>query len=134
MSRPFVYAANWKMNKSPQEAQAFFTELRGQSVKNEKLECLFFAPAISLVAVSNCCAETPWGWGSQNTHFEDHGAFTGENSPAVVAGLGATHGLVGHSERRSLFKEEGPLLAKKMAALLRHQTVSYTHLTLPTKA
>jgi triosephosphate isomerase len=57
------------------------------------------------------------GFGAQNCHFEAKGAFTGENSPAIIGEIGCTHALVGHSERRALFHESDHETGRKVRAL-----------------
>ena len=126
--RPFIIAANWKLNKSPIEAQkylrSFVAQVRelklisqrappGSSVK----EIVFFIPAISLWLSGDALRDTGLHWGAQNVYFENTGAFTGENSPAVVKEMGATHALVGHSERRAIFNEGDDLIARKVRAI-----------------
>lgn len=123
MSCPFVIAANWKMHKNPAQAETFFSDLKGMNLSLGDKELLFFVPAVNLATTGESCKDTAWGWGSQNSHFEKQGAFTGETSPEVIAQMGATHGLVGHSERRQMFFEDGPMLAKKMEALLVEKVV-----------
>ena len=56
-----------------------------------------------------------WALGAQNLSEHAAGAFTGEVSGAMIAEAGCRYVLVGHSERRSLFGEDGPLLARKLA-------------------
>ena len=53
--------------------------------------------------------------GAQNLHAEPKGAFTGEISGSMLAALGCRYVIVGHSERRTLFGEGGPLLSRKLA-------------------
>jgi triosephosphate isomerase len=116
----FIVAANWKMHKSPAETTEFFGSFLAQSdaVKNEMV---FFVPAINLTAVQALLRgkkiAQKIGWGAQNCYFESKGAFTGENSPALIADIGATHVLVGHSERRALFHETDEETSKKVKAL-----------------
>src|SRR6185295_7704288 len=56
--------------------------------------------------------------GAQNCHHESSGAFTGEVSAAQVKDAGATAVILGHSERRRDFREDEPLLARKLRAAL----------------
>jgi triosephosphate isomerase (TIM) len=58
--------------------------------------------------------------GAQHCHWEDSGAFTGEVSPAFLAKLDVDYVVCGHSERRELFGETDEMVAKKVAAILRH--------------
>src|SRR6266550_1707262 len=55
--------------------------------------------------------------GAQNVFHEDHGAFTGEVSPAMLAALKVDYVIVGHSERRQLFGETDQMVARKVKAV-----------------
>jgi triosephosphate isomerase len=131
--RAFVVAANWKMHKNPTETVAFFSEFlpkyaaaesAGGAVSGRaKKEVVFFVPAVDLTTAGHVLNGSDIKWGAQNCHFEMKGAFTGETSPQVLADIKATHCLVGHSERRTLFHETDDETAKKVKAL---QTVGLT--------
>jgi len=56
-----------------------------------------------------------WSLGAQNLSEHAAGAFTGEVSGAMIAEAGCRYVIVGHSERRTLFGEDGPLLSRKLA-------------------
>ena len=114
MNRKFLLLANWKMNKSPKEATEYLTvfqSLLSEDVDRKKF--IFFPQALSAHVFSK-----NWHWGGQNCFHALKGSFTGENSPLVLKQMGAGYCLLGHSERRSLFKEDNTLLAKKVKALL----------------
>lgn len=113
-----IVAGNWKLHKSPKESREFLREWKTKDVRG--LEIAFFPPATSLEAVGQELQGTAATFGPQNIYFEASGAFTGENSPAVARGLGATWALVGHSERRTLFGETDSLIAKKVQSALKH--------------
>lgn len=117
-NRPFVVAANWKMNKSPREASEYFqTFLPKLGAVPAGREILFFVPAIDIWVTREALKNSPLRWGAQNCYFEPKGAFTGENSPAVLAEIGANGCLVGHSERRALFHETDTEMGRKVKAL-----------------
>ena len=118
---PVVVAANWKMHKDPRATVSFFREFRLPR-RERRPRLLVFPPAASLAAA---VAARPDGVsiGVQNIHWEDRGAFTGEISAPIAVGAGATHALVGHSERRHLFGESDADVARKVAAALRHRLV-----------
>lgn len=115
-NRPFVVAANWKMNKSPREAVEYFKAFLPK-LGEASAEVVFFVPAIDLWVTQEILRSTPVKFGAQNTYFELKGAFTGENSPAVVAEIGAQYALVGHSERRAVFHETDTEMGRKVKTL-----------------
>ena len=112
-----IFAANWKLNKTPEEARQFVINLKNEAFKIPNFfkdhEIMIFPSAFSLEAVSSLCAGTEIGFGPQNIYFEKSGAFTGENSAEVAKSLKANLALIGHSERREIFKETSELLNKK---------------------
>ncbi len=116
-----IFAANWKLNKTPEEAREFIIRLKNEAFKIPQFfadrEIVLFPQAFSLEAVSTLCAGTAIGYGPQNIHTEKSGAFTGENSAEVALSLQSRFALVGHSERREIFKELDENLNKKAALL-----------------
>lgn len=113
----FFCAGNWKMNKTPQEATTYVRALLEAASTMELAELILLPPALLAFAVAHELESAPLAWGGQNCYAELKGAFTGENSPAVLKGMGARFCLVGHSERRQIFGEPDDMLAKKVAAL-----------------
>jgi triosephosphate isomerase len=61
--------------------------------------------------------------GAQNMHFADEGAYTGETSPLMLKAIGATHVILGHSERRHYFAETDELINKKLKTALQHKLI-----------
>jgi len=114
-----VIAGNWKMNMTPEEAGGFFRDFRPSTPAHGAPEILIFPPALSLAAARATRPEAPGvGLGVQNVHWEEAGAFTGEISVAMAVNAGATHALIGHSERRHLFGETNEEVGKKVRATL----------------
>jgi len=62
----------------------------------------------------------PIALGAQNCHWGDHGAFTGEVSPSMLAKLDVSYVIVGHSERRELFGETDEMVNRKVKAVFEH--------------
>ena len=113
-----ILAANWKMNKGPDEAKDFLLQMKKEIPKEDQKKIIFFVPALHFGILSPIFAETSFGWGGQNCWISNEGAFTGENSPQVMKQMGAGYCLAGHSERRSHFLEDNALIKKKLAAIL----------------
>lgn len=118
-----VIAGNWKMNMGPVEAVDFFRQLTLDGV-SERHELLLFPPALSLAVASTTPArDRRIQLGVQNIHWEDEGAFTGEDSAPMATEAGATFALIGHSERRHVFGETDEEVALKVATARRNDLV-----------
>lgn len=114
-----VIAGNWKMHGTRPEARALVESiLAGIDRAPAETELLLFPPYLSIAPLAERCRGTRLRIGGQNLHPEPTGAFTGEVSAAMLAEAGATHVLVGHSERRALFGEADPFLARKLRAAI----------------
>ncbi len=114
-----IFAANWKLNKTPTDSVKFITDflkLAANGVFSQS-EVLLFPQAFSLDAVAKGCNGTKIQFGPQNIFSAKSGAFTGENSAEVAQLLGAQYALVGHSERRQIFGELDALLNAKLQLL-----------------
>jgi triosephosphate isomerase len=117
--RSYYIAGNWKMNKTPSEAAAFARELV-EALKDCK-EKLCIAPAfVALEAVAKIIKGTNIRLGCQNMAQEESGAFTGEVSPLMLKEVGVQTVILGHSERRSIYKEDDALINKKLKLALKH--------------
>ena len=112
-----IVAGNWKLHKGPKETKEFAFQLR-ELAKNHKVTMVIFPQALSLPAAIEAFKSSSIQIGGQNAYADTSGAFTGENSMEVLKELGATHVLIGHSERRKIFGETDELLAKKMRKAL----------------
>jgi triosephosphate isomerase (TIM) len=118
-SKP-VIAGNWKMNMNPREAREFFQAFRPDFPPRRHPTLLVFPPCVSLAAALDARPEEPRvDMGVQNIHWEDSGAFTGEVSGLLARAAGATHALIGHSERRHVFGERDEDVVRKVGAALR---------------
>lgn len=115
-----VFAANWKMNHAPADARAFVRQFLAYFPRQQDRIVLLFPPALTLHAVTDALKDRPdVQLGVQNIHWEDKGAFTGENSAPIARAAGARYTLVGHSERRHLFGETDEQTGMKCAAAVR---------------
>ena len=118
-----VIAGNWKMHMGAAQTRAFFAEL-DLDESASKNELLIFPPVSSLGVAAACPdRDSRIQLGVQNIHWQDGGAFTGETSAAMAAEAGASHVLIGHSERRHVFGETNEEVALKIAACCSHGLV-----------
>lgn len=113
MNKPLLFAANWKLNKTPNETREFLKSFIAKYPSDKQAQVAFFIPATSLEAASETLEPTAIQWGSQNCYSKISGAFTGEISAGVVKELGGNMILLGHSERRQHFKEDNAFIADK---------------------
>lgn len=118
--KSLVFAANWKMNQAPADAEAFMRTFVAQYARQQDRRVLFFPPAVSMhVVVGAAERRSDFAVGVQNIHWEDKGAFTGETSASLARAAGARYALVGHSERRHVFGETDEETGKKVAAAVK---------------
>ncbi|MDP5169756.1 MAG: triose-phosphate isomerase [Bacteroidia bacterium] len=124
--RKKIAAGNWKMNLSPKEAQALTSEVitMAQAEYTGHAEVIFAPPFPYLSMVHHLMKEAKgFHLAAQTLHEAESGAYTGETSAAMIVAVGATHVLIGHSERRQYFGEGNDLLAKKVDQALKHGLV-----------
>ncbi|ANZ94896.1 triose-phosphate isomerase [Brochothrix thermosphacta] len=119
MRKPII-AGNWKMNKTAAKAAQFIKEVKGNVPSHTEIDSVVAVPALFLQEVSRLTEGTELRVAAQNSHFEDEGAFTGENSPFAIADLGVNYVVIGHSERREFFNETDEAVNKKAHAILKH--------------
>ena len=113
-----MLAANWKMHKTVAEATAFTDAFLPLAAGVDDAEIVLAPPFTALAAVAAACRGSNVAAAAQNMHWEPQGAFTGEVSLAMVRDAGASHAIVGHSERRHLFGEDDEAVNRKTRAVL----------------
>ena len=111
-------AGNWKMFKTPAETIAFFEKFRPLVASSEHCEIVICPPFTNLAAAVESAKGTRIQVGSQNIAWAKDGAFTGEISGPMIAATGASHTIVGHSERRQYFGETDETVLKRTQAAL----------------
>ncbi len=111
-------AGNWKMFKTPAETTAFFEKFRPLVEKSEHCEIVICPPFTNLAAAADAAKGSHIHVGAQNVAWAKEGAFTGEISGAMLLAAGATHAIVGHSERRQYFGETDATVLKRTQAAL----------------
>lgn len=114
-----MIAGNWKMYKTVSEAVELAEDIVMET--NGTLnEVVIFPPFTALETVADAIDGKHVGYGAQDLHWEDKGAFTGAVSGAMIADICAEYVLVGHSERRTIFGENEKIVASKIIAAYRN--------------
>lgn len=114
-----MIAGNWKMHKTVSEAVELAEDIVMET--NGTLnEVVVFPPFTALETVADAIDGKHVGYGAQDLHWEDKGAFTGAVSGAMIADICAEYVLVGHSERRTIFGENEKIVASKIIAAYRN--------------
>ena len=115
--RQVVIAGNWKMNKNAEETKALLGEMTA-AIKDADCKVLLCVPAINISTAVEATKDSIIEIGAQNCHWAANGAFTGEISAKFLANMGASHVVLGHSERREYFAETDEIVNKKVHAAL----------------
>ena len=117
--RKKVLAGNWKMNLNAEQSLALFNDISVALSSKKEIDFIVFPPFLYLKELidSRSFIEV----GAQNFHPELNGAFTGEVSVSQLNDLGVKYALVGHSERRTFFKESNSFLKQKVDAAIQDQ-------------
>jgi triosephosphate isomerase len=117
MAKPLL-AGNWKMHGTAQTAAKLAADLANRS--GDSPDLIVFPPYVSIPAVvTELLAAKNIAIGAQNISHHSEGAYTGEISGKMLADIGCSHVLVGHSERRTHCSESNELVAEKFAAAKR---------------
>ena len=123
MRRKKIVAGNWKMNTTHERGLALTKEIEGivKDEVNTDAEIILCPPFISLASMSKLLqGNIRIQVGAQNCHQEESGAFTGSVSCEMIKDTGASHVIIGHSERRQYAHEGNGLLAQKVDIALKY--------------
>ena len=127
MARTPLMAGNWKMNLNHLEAIALVQKL-AFSLTDEDLDAVEVAvlpPFTDLRSVQTLIDGDKYrlAYGAQDVSAHEPGAHTGEIAAAMLAKLGCTYVVIGHSERRADHAEDDALVSAKVKAALAHKLV-----------
>ena len=117
MNRRSIIAANWKINGSSTLVKAMTTAISALNV-SDNVEVVLNLPATFLSLAQQSAKAGHLSIGAQNVSEHASGAYTGEISTSMLKEFSVKYVIVGHSERRSLFKESSHCVAEKVAKAL----------------
>ncbi|MCX5976076.1 MAG: triose-phosphate isomerase [Coprothermobacterota bacterium] len=113
-----IIAGNWKCNKTRAEAISLLESLLLAPPPPSGRQMVAIPPFPYLEAACTLTAGSHLSIGAQNLWTSDWGAYTGEVSAPMLASLGVRYVVVGHSERRQRFGEDGLILKEKVERAL----------------
>ena len=121
--RKKIVAGNWKMNKTLAEARSLASEVLNLYQKEivSSTGVVLCVPFPFLDILKSQLGNSHIQVGAQDCSAQESGAFTGEVSAAMLNSVGVPYVILGHSERRQYFGEDGKLLARKIDRALAHQ-------------
>lgn len=115
----YLIAGNWKMHKNITESEELIDSIKSKfSQEDKNVKLLVAPPFTNLYFVYQKIKDTGIYLGAQNCHWESSGAFTGEISTDMLKSVGCNYVIIGHSERRAMFRETNEKINKKLHALL----------------
>ena len=114
--KKYLFAGNWKMNKTFKEVEVYFNNFlkKLSEIDLSDREIMIAPPFTALAYSQNFIKNSPLKLGAQNACWEEKGAFTGEISPLMLKELGVEYVILGHSERRHIFGETNKIIAKRV--------------------
>ncbi len=115
-----IIAGNWKMYRTAHEAREAVRTLRGLVEDVTDVDVVVCPPFTALPAALDAARGSRVAIGAQDCHWEKEGAFTGEVAVPMLADLGCSYVIVGHSERRQFFGETDATVDRKIEAVVSH--------------
>jgi triosephosphate isomerase len=118
MTRKFLIAGNWKMNKTALEAVDLINEIKSLVGGQTSVQVCICPPFTALSKASESVEQSEVLLGAQDMNAAQSGAYTGEISAEMLRELYVTFVILGHSERRQLFGETNEVINKKIHAAI----------------
>jgi triosephosphate isomerase (TIM) len=119
--RKKLIAGNWKMNRTSADAVQLVKDIVAAAGKEHNVEVVVCPPFTALESVGHVLEGSAIKLGAQNMHPEPSGAYTGEISADMLRSLFANYVILGHSERRTYFKETDAFVNQKVLAAIKNQ-------------
>ncbi len=122
--KKLLLAGNWKMHKNIAETLDFLNDLKGflkESGADKSVDSLIAPQFLALTDAIKATKDSPVKIASQNIHWEESGAYTGELSPDMLKDINCTSCIIGHSERRQYFGETDQTVNQRVKNALKHQ-------------
>src|ERR1700678_1562533 len=116
--RKKLIAANWKMYKTPDQARDYFREFLPLVHGHDRDEIVICPTYLALDAAVSAAKGSNVSVGAQDLYWQTEGAYTGEICGSMLVAVGATHVIVGHSERRQYFGETDDTVNIRLKAAL----------------
>jgi triosephosphate isomerase len=116
--RKKLIVANWKMHKTPDQARDFFRDFLPMVEGHDRDEIVVCPTYLAIDAAVHAAKGSEVAIGAQDLHWEKEGAFTGEICASMLVAAGATHVLIGHSERRQYFGETDDTVNLKLKSAI----------------
>jgi triosephosphate isomerase (TIM) len=121
MKRNRLVAGNWKMHGSLAANRKLLDAIVAGAAGLGGVECAVCAPFPYLAQAAECLRGSKVAWGAQNMSEHLEGAYTGEVAVSMLKDFGCRYVIVGHSERRQLFRESDAQVAAKFVAAVTHR-------------
>ncbi len=124
MKEEKIIIANWKMKLSLAETSALAKKMKTKFKALKNGNIVICPNFLSLVEVSEIIKGSNIKLGSQDTFWEDKGAYTGEVSPSMLLEAGCEYVVIGHSERRKFLMVNYEMIHKEVKAVLKHEDLT----------
>jgi triosephosphate isomerase (TIM) len=119
--RDKIVAGNWKMNNDLAETEELLKDIKKQWEEKPGVRVMVAPAFTNLYHAFDSLRGIPVEVAAQNMNEQDSGAYTGEVSASMLTSVGVKTVIIGHSERRSIFKEMDEVLAKKVDSALKNK-------------